>query len=306
MARLGPSAATPSCSSPRSCSPLPFIVGRDPPAGRRSAASGSSSAGARRRFGDGPLAVVFFYADQPRDPVRAGDRRRRPSRATCRTAGSWSAWMVALFLVPNVVVVSAVEFDMNKYFQIMWIAVAILAAWLIRALGRRSPIVVVLAVSAISPALIAYWHLTNSARRAERRRRSGPRSWIAANTPRARRSSSPTPSSTARSTSPGGCGSRPSGRTSSNLGYDPAPREADTTAIYCDGPDVAAERMADLRRDLRALERRHRATCADGDRPTSPRATAFETVYDADGSRSGAGGRDGGAGRVSPWARRRS
>ena len=30
----------------------------------------------------------------------------------------------------------------------------------------------------------------------------------------------------------------------SNLGYDPAPRETDTTAIYCDGPEVAAERMA--------------------------------------------------------------
>ena len=30
----------------------------------------------------------------------------------------------------------------------------------------------------------------------------------------------------------------------SNLGYDPAPREADTQAIYCDGPEVAAERMA--------------------------------------------------------------
>ena len=42
------------------------------------------------------------------------------------------AWMVALFIVPNVIVVSAVEFDMNKYFQIMWIAVAILAGWLIR------------------------------------------------------------------------------------------------------------------------------------------------------------------------------
>ena len=46
------------------------------------------------------------------------------------------AWVVALFIVPNVVVVSAVEFDMNKYFQIMWIAVAILAAWLIRALAE--------------------------------------------------------------------------------------------------------------------------------------------------------------------------
>ena len=29
-----------------------------------------------------------------------------------------------------------------------------------------------------------------------------------------------------------------------NLGYDPDPRAADTKAIYCDGPEVAAERMA--------------------------------------------------------------
>ena len=66
--------------------------------------------------------------------------------------------MVALFIVPNVVVVSAVEFDMNKYFQIMWIAVAILAAWLIRR-WPRPLIAAVLLVSALSPALIAVWHV---------------------------------------------------------------------------------------------------------------------------------------------------
>ena len=70
--------------------------------------------------------------------------------------------MVVLFLVPNVVVLSAVEFDMNKYFQMMWIAVAILAAWFIRRWSDAA-IVVVLAVSAISPGLVAYWHLTNPA-----------------------------------------------------------------------------------------------------------------------------------------------
>ena len=48
-----------------------------------------------------------------------------------RRAGFIAAWLVALFLVPNLVVVSAVEFDMNNDFQIMWIAVAIAAAWLL-------------------------------------------------------------------------------------------------------------------------------------------------------------------------------
>ena len=30
----------------------------------------------------------------------------------------------------------------------------------------------------------------------------------------------------------------------SNLGYDPDPRAQDIKAIYCDGPEVAKERMA--------------------------------------------------------------
>ena len=68
----------------------------------------------------------------------------------------------------------------------------------------------------------------------------------------------------------------------SNLGYDPGPREADTKAIYCDGPEVAAERMAKygatyvLSSGGSPVRRRSRA-------PTSPRATEFETVYDEDG-----------------------
>ena len=80
---------------------------------------------------DGPAAVAFFYLTNLGHPVRPG----LVAAFTARGLGSrWFllAWLVALFLVPNVVRVSAVEFDMNKYFQIMWIAVAILAAWVIR------------------------------------------------------------------------------------------------------------------------------------------------------------------------------
>jgi hypothetical protein len=72
----------------------------------------------------------------------------------------------------------------------------------------------------------------------------------------------------------------------SNLGYDPGPREADTKAIYCDGPDVAAELMP-----------RYRATyvlssggspCGDSENPL-PMSTDFASspkfviVYNRDG-----------------------
>ena len=64
----------------------------------------------------------------------------------------------------------------------------------------------------------------------------------------------------------------------SNLGYDPGPRERDTKAIYCDGPDVAAELMP-----------RFRATyvLSSGGDPCEGDPSAdfgsspkFETVYD--------------------------
>ncbi|MEO8437799.1 MAG: hypothetical protein ABI562_05010, partial [Chloroflexota bacterium] len=74
------------------------------------------------QFEDGPAAVAFYYLTNLGIPfvlaVIAGlTARRLPSRPFL------VAWLLALFVVPNVVIVSAVEFDMNKYFQIMWIAV---------------------------------------------------------------------------------------------------------------------------------------------------------------------------------------
>ncbi len=108
------------------------------------------------RLAEGPGAVLFFYVTNLGLPVLLAVvavlvARRMPNRAFL------AAWLVTLFLVPNLVVVSAVEFDMNKYFQMMWIAAAVLAAWLIRD-WPRPVIAAVLLASAISPALIATWH----------------------------------------------------------------------------------------------------------------------------------------------------
>ncbi len=192
------------------------------------------------RFEDGPAAVAFFYLTNLGIPfvlaIAAGIvSRRLPGR------GFLVAWLVALFLVPNLVLVSSVEFDMNKYFQIMWIAVAILAAWLIQRWPRPA-IAAVLLAAALSPALVAIWHLRSPTIALTLSQETAAR-WIAGHTP---------PLSVfvtdAYINSPVDLAGRlrvsTFGPYVSNLGYDPAPREADIRAIYCDGPDVAVERMA--------------------------------------------------------------
>src|SRR4029078_6056668 len=67
----------------------------------------------------------------------------------------------------------------------------------------------------------------------------------------------------------------------SNLGYDPAPREVDTKAIYCDGPDVAAKRMATYGATYVLSSGGLPCDGAEGtDFASSDR---FESVYDKDG-----------------------
>ena len=229
------------------------------------------------RIGDGPAAVAFFYATNLGIPVLlaviaaflARDLRARWFLVT---------WMVALFIVPNLVVVSAVEFDMNKYFQIMWIAVAMLAGWLL-ARWRTWAVVVVLLVCVLSPVLIATWHIRSQdvalglpQERAAR--------WIAANTPE--RSVFVTDDFI---NSPVDLAGRlrisTFGPYVSNLGYDPGPRAEDTKAIYCDGPKEAALRMA--RYDATYVLSSGGDPCqgaAGTDFESSP---LFETVYDEDG-----------------------
>jgi hypothetical protein len=182
-------------------------------------------------------------------------------------------------VVPNVVQVSAIGFDMNKYFQAMWVAVALLAAWLI----RRWPawaVTAVLLVSVPSPLLVSAWTALN------REVVLGwseidAADWIAANTPE--RSvfvtngwlNSPTD---------------PAGRLRvltftpyiANLGYSPDERAAVVDEIYCSGDPV---RAAQLTRNLGATY------LLDTGPPRACQPTIFEAspdwelVYDRSGVR---------------------
>jgi hypothetical protein len=209
------------------------------------------------------LAIVSFVVLRGRDAV--------PSR------GFLAAWIVALFLVPNLVVVSAVEFDMNKYFQMMWIPVAIAGAWLLARWPRPLAVAVVVA-SAISPALIAVHHATHPAVVMTRAQEAAAR-WIEANTPdRAIFATDDfinNPVDLA-----GRLRITTFGPYVSNLGYDPEPRSADIAAIYCEGPEVAAERMARYGATY-VLSSGGALVC---DEPTDfGSSPLFETVYEADG-----------------------
>jgi hypothetical protein len=193
-------------------------------------------------LGDGPLAVLFFYVTNLGLPFLLAllglALVRTPSRAFL------AAWIAVLFLVPNLVQVSYVSFDMNKYFQAMWIAVALAAATLL-ARWPLPAVALVLVISATSPVLSSIHHAvsrnflmsTDDLAAAD---------WIAANTP------------------PGAvfvtddwiiAPSDPAGRlrlTSfgpyvANLGYDFDARQAQVREIRCAGdPDRAAELMAEL------------------------------------------------------------
>jgi hypothetical protein len=229
------------------------------------------------RFGDGPLAVVFFYLTNLGLPFALA------LVAAVRGAGlpaRWFlvAWLVALFLVPNLVVVSAVEFDMNKYFQVMWIAVAILAAWLIRRWPTPA-IIGVLAFAAISPALVGLWHLWSPSLVVTTAQEAAAR-WIEDNTPD--RSIFVTD---AYINSPIDLTGRRRiatfGPYAANLGYDPQERERDTQAIYCDGPQEAARLMRTYGA-THVLSTGGVLDCAiePTDFTTSPE---FDTVYDVDG-----------------------
>jgi hypothetical protein len=228
-------------------------------------------------FKDGLAAVVFFYVTNIGLPLLLGVLALLVSRPPGRAF--LAAWAVALFLVPNFVVAGAVEFDMNKYFQVMAVALALLGGWLLR--RRRTVVVaVIIAAAAISPVLVASWHvLSDSVALSTGQERAA--RWIADNTPQ--RAVFVTD---AFINSPVDFAGRlritTFGPYAANLGYDPAPREADVRAAYCDGPDRAAEVMGRYGATY-VLSSAGLLDCAEGeptDFSTSPR---FETVYDAEG-----------------------
>ena len=225
-------------------------------------------------FAEGVGPVLFFYVTNLGLPLLLGLLAlvvtRPPGRAFL------AAWAVAFFLVPNLVVASAVEFDMNKYFQVMGIALAILGGWLLR---RRPTLVVglVLAAAAVSPALIATWHLVSEPVVLSLAQERAGR-WIADNTP---------PRTVfltdAFINSPVDYAGRLRVTTFStyaaNLGYDPRQRAADVEAAYCDGVDVAAEVM--VRFEATFVVSQGEETDCGSRAPTDFSASPlFETVYD--------------------------
>lgn len=188
---------------------------------------------------DGPAAVVFFYATNLGVPfllaVGALLVLRMPRRAFL------AAWLVLLFAVPNLVQVSVVAFDMNKYFQAMWIAVALAAAWLIRRWPAPA-VALVLALSVPSPLLVSSWTALNhlqvlSATEVDAEQ------WIVDHTPQAS-----VFVTNGWLNSPTDAAGRLRLMTFSpyvaNLGYDPDERLAQIDRIYCGNDPADAARIA--------------------------------------------------------------
>ena len=223
---------------------------------------------------DGVAGVVFFYLTNLGVPfllaIAALVTPGLPHR------GFVAAWIIGMFAIPNVVQVSVIDFDMNKYFQAMWIGVAVAAAWLMR---RWSPVVIaaVLAVSIPSPLLVASWTATSNLQVLSAADVAAAR-WVAANTP---------PEAVfvtdgwvnSLTDAAGRKRLTTFGPYIANLGYEPDERISNVSTIYCGGdPALSA-----------SLMRRYGAThLVDGGRPQPCGAPVdfaasaeFALVYDA-------------------------
>jgi hypothetical protein len=223
---------------------------------------------------DGPLAVLFFYVTNLGVPFALALVALASGRVP--RGAFLAAWVGALFVIPNAVVVSVVDFDMNKYFQAMWIGVAIAAAWLIRRWPMPA-VAAVLALSVPSPLLVAAWTATSDYQVLSRAEAEAAE-WVAAETP---------PDAVfvtdgwvnSLTDAAGRRRLTTFGPYIANLGFQPDERISHVTTIYCGGdPALSADLM-----------RRYGATyVVDGGRPqacTAPvdfgGSPAFQLVYDA-------------------------
>jgi hypothetical protein len=223
-------------------------------------------------FADGPLAVAFFYVTNLGVTlVLAAIALVTPG---LRARGFLAAWALALFVVPNVVQVSVIGFDMNKYFQAMAVALAILAAWLV----RRWPLpalTLVLALAMPSPLLVSAWTAFNREQVLSADELAAS-TWIAANTPENAVFAtdgwlnSPTdPAGRLRLTT--------FGPYVANLGYDPDERAREINEIYCGGDVI---RSATVLRELSATYVIDAARPAPCEAPVDfSKSEAFTQVY---------------------------
>ena len=222
---------------------------------------------------DGPAAVAFFYLTNLGVPFLLALAALFLPRVPHR--GFLAAWVIGLFVIPNVVQVSVIDFDMNKYFQAMWVAVGLLAAWLMRRWPMPA-IAVVLLVSLPSPLLVAAWTATSNLQVLTGPELTAAR-WVATNTP---------PDAVfvtdgwvnSLTDAAGRRRLTTFGPYVANLGYSPDARIADVVEIYCGGD---SDRSAELMRRYGATH------LVDGARPTPcdepvafASSPAFELVYD--------------------------
>jgi hypothetical protein len=222
---------------------------------------------------DGLAAVAFFYVTNLGVPfLLAAAALVVPG---LRHRGFLAAWIIGLFLVPNIVQASVIDFDMNKVFQAMWIGVAIAAGWLV----RRWPlpaVAVVMLLSLPSPLLVAAWTATSDYQALSRGELDAA-AWVAEHTP---------PDAVfvtdgwvnSLTDAAGRKRLTTFGPYIANLGYLPDERISNVTTIYCGGDP---ELSADLMRRLGATH------LVDGGRPQPCAAPVdfgasgtFELVYD--------------------------
>ena len=225
--------------------------------------------------GDGLAAVAFFYVTNLGVPfslalvaLLVGGLPRRAFLA---------AWIIGLFVIPNVVVVSVVDFDMNKVFQAMWVGVAIAAAWLI----RRWPlpaVVVVLVLSVPSPLLVAGWTATSNYQVLSPAQAAAA-DWIADETPPDAVFvtdgwvNSPTDAAGRRRLTT-------FGPYIANLGFSPDERISHVTTIYCGGdPGLSTDLMRRYGAGYVVDGGRPQPCVAPVDFATSEQ---FELAYDAE------------------------
>jgi hypothetical protein len=221
----------------------------------------------------GAMGVAFFYLTNLGVPFLLALAALLVPRLPRR--GFVAAWILLLFAIPNLVQLSVVDFDMNKYFQAMWIAVAVAAAWLVHR-WPAAVITAVLALSVPSPLLVAGWTATSDLQVLTRDELDAA-AWVAGHTP---------PDAVFVTDGWVNALTDPAGRKRlttfgpyvANLGYAPDERISNVTTIYCGGD---AELSADLMR-------RYGATyVVDGGRPQGCPAPvdfgaspAFELAYD--------------------------
>ena len=222
---------------------------------------------------DGVAAVAFFYVTNLGVPfVLALVALFLPR---LRARAFLAAWVVGLFVIPNVVQLSVIDFDMNKYFQAMWIGVAILAAWLVRRWPAPA-VAAVLLLSLPSPLLVAAWTATSNLQVLADAELDAAE-WVRENTPA---------DSVFVTDGWVNALTDPAGRRRlttfapyvANLGYAPDERIRDVAAIYCGGDAALSV----------TLMRRYGATyVVDGRRPQPCPAPVdfaasdeFELVYE--------------------------